>query len=74
MYSNDGGVIVNRSIVLKEPVVYVSMNHRWAQLLIVLRGFLGHQSFSLPFRCVRASSFISPKKLNALLAFGFLAS
>lgn len=27
----DGGIIVKRSIDLKEPVIYVSMNYRYVQ-------------------------------------------
>ncbi|KAH9176107.1 Alpha/Beta hydrolase protein [Lactarius sanguifluus] len=43
MCSYDGSVIVKRSIALKEPVVHVSLNYRWAINALLAFGFLASQ-------------------------------
>ncbi|KAH9027863.1 carotenoid ester lipase precursor [Lactarius hengduanensis] len=43
MRSYDGSVIVKRSIALKEPVVYVSLNYRWTINALLAFGFLASQ-------------------------------
>ena len=50
----DGGNIVSRSIDLDQPVIYVSMNYRWALSFILLCITISDTAFSVLAVCFRS--------------------